>query len=185
LRERSYQATFWLLIVGSWTTGVIYGRWMGGGGLLEDLGQAVSVPSSFGRWWEPLVYFVLSVVAIFVLSQIFFGGGAVIFTLARGVRDNLLISELETTLRTWSFLNMGAGEICKVLLIALIFAVNLPLFLWSAHLGTQRSLYVLHRLKGKPVPPELGSRPFSNFLLVLAASMIVGLIATLIFSYAK
>jgi len=63
---------------------------MGGGGLLEDLGQAVGVPSSFGRWWEPLAYFALSVAAIFVLSQVFFGGGAVIFTLARGVRDNLI-----------------------------------------------------------------------------------------------
>ncbi len=188
MRERRWLAAFWLLVIGSWVLGVVYGRWMGGGsGLFADLGQAVSVTDPFllDAWWQPLAYFVLTVISVFVLSQLFFGAGAAIFLFARGVCDSVLIAKLETTVGGWSLIDVPLDESFKVLVIGLILTVNLPLCLWTAHLGTQRSVYILQRLRGKPIKPEIGARPMSGFLLILAASVAVGLIAAFLFSYAQ
>jgi len=184
MREEYWQAFFWLLVVGSWVFGVAYGRWVGAGeGFFLELSKAVRVPGEFGAWWEPLGYFILTTVAIYVLAQLFFGAGAALFLFARGFYDNTLIAGAEGIVRGWSFPNLPMNEVLTVLLIVLILAVNLPLCLWAAHMGTQRSIYVWHRLTGKPVKPEAGVRPMRDFLLILAASIVAGLVAAFIFSY--
>ena len=186
MREEYWQAFFWLLVVGSWVFGVTYGRWVGAGeGFFLELSKAVRVPDEFSAWWGPLAYFVLTVVAIFVLAQLFFGAGAALFLFARGFYDSTLIMRAEGFVRSWSFPNLPTNEVLTVLLIVLILAVNLPLCLWAAHMGTQRSIYVWQRLTGKPVKPEAGVRPMRDFLLILAASIVVGLVATFLFSYAQ
>ncbi|MEA1904539.1 MAG: hypothetical protein U9M97_01485 [Candidatus Hadarchaeota archaeon] len=187
MRERYWLAAFWVLVVGSWVFGVVYGRWISNEGFFLDLSQVVHIPgpSQLDAWWQPLVYFIFTVVAVFVLSQLFFGAGAAIFLFARGVYDSTLIAKLESTIGSWSFPDLPMNDICVVLLIALILTVNLPLCLWSAQLGTQRSVYMLQRLRGKPVRPELGTGPFSQFLIILAASIAIGLIAAFLFSYAQ
>lgn len=187
MQEQRWQAAFWLLVVGSWVTGVVYGKWLDGDtGFFVDLSQAVSVttPFSLEFWWQPLAYFVLTVISVFALSQLGFGAGAGVFLFARGTYDSTLITQLETTVGGWSLTNVPIDESFKILIIGLILAVNLPLCLWAAHLGTQRSVYLLQRLRGVPVKPEFGSVPLSSFLMILAASVAVGLIATFLFSYA-
>jgi hypothetical protein len=183
MREEYWGAFFWLLVVGSWVFGVAYGRWVGTGGeIFLELSKAVRVPDEFGAGWEPLAYFIFTTVAIFVLAQLFFGAGAALFLFARGFHDCTLIARAEDIVRRWSF-NLPINEFMRVLLIVLILAVNLPLCLWAAHMGTQRSIYVWHRLTGKPVKPEAGVRPIRDFLLILAASIVAGLVAAFIFSY--
>jgi hypothetical protein len=186
MREEYWFAFFWLLVIGSWVFGVAFGRWVGvGGGFFLELSKAVRVPSDFGAWWEPLVYFIFTTVAVFALAQIFFGAGAALFLFARGFYDSTLIMSAESTVRGWTFPNLPVGGLTNVLLIVLILAVNLPLCLWAAHMGTQRSLYVWQRLTGKPVKPEAGVRPMRDFLLVLAASIVAGLVASFLFSFAQ
>jgi len=186
MREEYWQAAFWLLIVGSWVFGVAYGRWGGGDGFFVAVSQAVRVPSpiELGAWWQPLVYFTLTVLATFVLAQLFFGIGAGIFLFSRGVHDSLLIAQLEGIVGAWSFPDIPVNEFWTILFIVLIFAVNLPLCLWAAHLGTGRAMHMWHRLTGKPVKSEVGTKLMSNFLLILAASVAVGLVASFILSYA-
>lgn len=188
MREEYWRAAFWLLVVGGWAFGFAYGRWLSfGRGFFLELCRAVRVPSPFelGAWWEPLAYFPLTVVAAFVLSQLFFGVGAVIFLFSRGVYDSVLITKLETLMKGWSFPELPMKEVWMVLLIILILAVNLPLCLWAAHMGTQRSVYMWYRLTGKPVKPESGMEPIINFLKILAASIAAGLAAALILSNVK
>ena len=185
MHERYWLAAFWVLVVGSWVFGVAHGRWISNEGFFLDLSQAVRIsdPAEFDAWWQPFVYFIFTVVAAFVLSQLFFGAGAAIFLFARGVYDSTLIAKLEITIGGWSLPDLPMDEICMVLLVFLILGVNLPLCLWAAHLGGQRSAYMLQRIRGKPVKPELGTRPFSQFLIILAVSIALGLIASLLFSY--
>lgn len=188
MREEYWRAFFWLLVVGSWTFGVAYGHWVSTGeGLFLELSKAVRVPGSVAldAWWEPLVYFIFTVVAIFVLAQLFFGAGAALFLFARGVYDSTLIIRIGTEVRGWSFPDLPTDGVFMVLFVVLILAVNLPLCLWAAHMGTQRSIYIWHRLTGKPVKPEAGVRPIQDFLLILAASIAAGLIAAFLFSYAQ
>jgi hypothetical protein len=64
-----------VFVVASWAFGFAYGRWAGGGGFFLELGKAVSVPLGFGSWWQPLAYFTLTILAMFVLAQLFFGVG--------------------------------------------------------------------------------------------------------------
>jgi hypothetical protein len=186
MREEYWYALFWLLVIGSWVFGVAFGTWVGfGKGFFLELSKAVSVPSNFGSWWEPLAYFIFTTVTVFVLAQIFFGAGAVLFLFARGFYDSTLIMNAENIVRGWSFPNLPVGEFMNVLLIVLILSVNLPLCLWSGHMGTQRSLYVWQRLTGKLVKPEAGVRPLRDFVLVLAASIVAGLVASFLFSFAQ
>jgi len=186
MREDYWGALFWLLVVGSWVFGVACGRWVGAGrGFFLELSKAVRVPIEFGAWWEPLGYFIFTTVAIFALAQLFFGAGAALFLFARGFYDSTLITGAERIVHGWSFPDLQMGDFLTVLLIVLILAVNLPLCLWAAHMGTQRSIYVWHRLTGKPVKPEAGVRPMRDFLLILAASIAAGLVATFVFSYSQ
>ncbi|MDI6819555.1 MAG: hypothetical protein QMC89_01435 [Candidatus Hodarchaeaceae archaeon] len=186
MREEYWRAAFWLFVIGSWVFGISYGRWSGGGkGFFLELSRAVRIPSpmQLNVWWEPLVYFVFTVIAIFVLSQLFFGVGAAVFLFSRGVYDSAMIAELEAMMRGWSFPDIPMNEVWTALLIVLILVVNLPLCLWAAHIGTQRSMYMWYRLTGKPVRPEASMKPITSLLLILAASIAVGLAAAFIFSY--
>ncbi len=172
-----------MLVIGSWVLGVAYGRWGGDGGFFVELSQAVRVPLDLDIWWQPLAYFVLTVLATFVLSQLFFGVGAAVFLFSRGVYDGILITRLEQTVGGWAFPNIPATQFWGVLFIVLILAVNLPLCLWAAHLGTRRATYMWYRLRGKPLKPEVGAGPMITLLLILAASVAAGLVGAFVISY--
>jgi len=202
MRGEYWYYAFWLLIIGSWVLGVAYGRWGGGSsGVFADLGKAVSVPtpvientaadnvggagqavslSATMSLWQPILYFTLTVVASFVLSQIFFGAGAAVFIFSRGVNDALLFSNIESMVGRS---NLTSIPFWPILFIILVLTVNLPLCLWAAHLGTQRATQMLYRLRGKPIKPEGGIKPTSGMFITLAVSLVVGLIATLALSY--
>jgi hypothetical protein len=183
MREEYVSYSLWLLVIGSWVFGVAYGKWLGGGeSIFAELGQAVSIPKPVDLgWWEPILYFPLTVLAAFLLSQLFFGGGAAVFMFSRGVGDSALILSIETTMRTWSPL-LGTTEVLlDVFFIMMVLAVNLPLCLWAAHLGTRRSIRMFHRLRGKPLRPEVGL--ISGLLLLVSISLVLGLIGSLTISY--
>jgi len=142
MRGEYWHYAFWLLVIGSWVLGVVYGRWGGGGsGIFADLGKAVSVPSPDRlSWWQPILYFTFTVIAAFVLSQIFFGAGAVVFIFSRGVNDALLFNKIELMVGNWNLGNstsITSGGLWSVFFIILVLTVNLPLCLWAAHLGTK------------------------------------------------
>jgi hypothetical protein len=185
MRGEYWYYAFWLLIIGSWVLGVVYGRWGGGGsGIFADLGQAVSVPSPANlSLWQPILYFTLTVIASFVLSQIFFGAGAAVFIFSRGVNDALLFNKIELMVGNWNLTSIPSGELWSVFFIVLVLTVNLPLCLWAAHLGTQRATRMLYRLRGKPFKSEVGVGPILNLILAVAASLAAGLIATFALSY--
>ncbi|KUO40044.1 MAG: hypothetical protein AVW05_01305 [Hadesarchaea archaeon DG-33] len=187
MRGEYWHAAFWLLVVGSWVFGVAYGRWGGGGEFFVDLSQAVRVPSplELGAWWQPLVYFAFTVLATFVLAQLFFGVGAAVFLFSRGIYDSVLITQLEQMVGGWSFPNIPANEFWVVLFIVLILAMNLPLCLWAAHLGTRRAINMWYRLRGRPLKPEVSAGPVPTLLLILAASVAAGLVGALIISYTQ
>lgn len=149
-----------------------------------NLSRAVRVtsPLDLNVWWEVMLYFTLSVVAIFVLSHILFGVGSAVFLFARGMYDSSLILYLETTVSGWSISEIPTSEVLMVLITALIVAVNLPLCIWAGELGFQRSVYTLYRLRNEPVRPEFGSEPLSNLLIIVSVSLVVGLIAAILFS---
>lgn len=182
MRWEHWHYGFWLLIIGSWVLGVVYGKWGGGdSGIFADLGQAVSIPSSAGlSWWQPILYFTLTVVAAFVLSQIFFGAGAAVFIFSRGVNDAILFNTAEGLVGDL----LQPSNLWHIFFIATVLAVNLPLCLWAAHLGTQRATRMLYRLRGKPFKSEVGETTISNLIMVVATSLIAGLIATLALYYA-
>ncbi len=178
MREEYLYYSFWLLVVGSWVLGVVYGRWGGGSsGVFADLGQAVSVPSPVQlSWWQPLIYFTLTVIAAFVLSQLFFGVGAAIFMFSRGVYDGGLILSLQTMLSK-PLTSISSAELWAVFFIMIVLTVNLPLCLWAAHLGTQRTTRMWYRLRGKPIKPTTAS-PIANLLVAVTVSLVAGLVAT-------
>ena len=182
MRDEYWHAFFWVFVVASWAFGFAYGRWAGGGGFFSELGKAVSVPLGFSSWWQPLVYFTLTILAMFVLAQLFFGVGAAIFLFARGVGDSAVILALEDIVRKFpDFLTRDAW---MLVLGMLILVVNLPLCIWSAHLGTQRTVYMWRRLRGQPMKPETATKPIFNFLIVMAISIVTGVVAAVAFSYA-
>jgi hypothetical protein len=178
--EEYWYYAFWLVVVGSWVFGVVYGKWGGGyGGFFSELGQAVSVPSlSQLELWQPIVYFTLTVIAAFALSQLFFSVGAAVFLFSRGVADSGLITNLEMVIGNWKLTSVSPAEIWAVFYIMLVLAVNTPLCLWAAQLGTQRAMRMLYRLRGKPIKPMANVQLISNFLIILVVSLAVGLTAT-------
>ena len=180
MREEYWHYAFWLIVVGSWVFGVAYGKWGGGyGGLFSDLGRAVSVPwPSQLELWQPIMYFTLTVVAAFVLSQLFFGVGAAVFIFSRGVSDSGLITSMEIMVGNWNLASVSPAEIWTMFFIMLVLAVNMPLCLWAAQLGTQRAIRMLYRLRGKLMKPLANVEPISNLLIILAVSLAVGLTAT-------
>lgn len=186
LRTDRIKSILWLLVVSSWVFGVIVGRWFGSESLFLELSKAVRVPSpeDISLWWEFIVYFSLSIVSVFILSRILFGVGGAVFLFARGIYDNSLIVYLEGTIAGWSITQIPISEVLMSLIVVLILAINLPLCLWSGQVGIQRSIYTLERLRGEPIDPEFGSEPFSNLVKFVTVSLLVGLLAALLYSYA-
>ncbi|RLG56931.1 MAG: hypothetical protein DRN83_03005 [Hadesarchaea archaeon] len=185
MRGEYWYYAFWLVVVGSWVFGVAYGRWGDGSGIFAELGRAVSIPSPEQlSWWQPLPYFALTIIAIFMLSQIFFGAGAALFLFSRGVQDAMLISKLEIIMGRWTPASVSPNELWTIFFILLVLTVNLPLCLWSAHLGTQRAMQVLYRIRGKPLKRMSEVGPIPNVFMAVAASLAAGLIATFVLSYA-
>ncbi|MEM3421575.1 MAG: hypothetical protein QW835_04040 [Candidatus Hadarchaeum sp.] len=179
MREEYWYYSFWLIVVGSWVLGLAYGKWWGEPEeFLSQLGRSFSVPPP-GRMepWQPILYFTLTPVATFVLSQLFFGVGAAAFLFSRGVYDSSLIMGMETMLSNWKLTSSTSVEIWTIFFIILIFVVNLPLCLWAAQLGTQRAIRMLYRLRGKPLKPATGSELVSSLILIVTLSLIVGLTA--------
>lgn len=180
MREEYWHYGFWLVVVASWVLGFVYGKWSGNeGGIFSDIGQAISVPHpSQLELWQPILYLTLTVVASFVLSQLFFGVGAAVFLFARGISDSRLVTSLETMVTNWKLTSVPPSEIWTALFIMLILVVNMPLCLWAAQLGTRRSRQMLYRLRGKPTKPETNAEPISNILIIITVSLAVGLLAT-------
>lgn len=186
LRLERLKSSFWLLVIASWSLGVIIGRWWGINETVIGLSKVVRVinPLQLDAWWHLIAFMILSVVGVFALSQVFLGVGAGVFLFARGMYDSTLITELEGTVGGWSLTSVPTSEVWIVLMLILILAVNLPLCLWSGQLGVQRATYVFYRLRGKTVDPDFGSGPFSKFLLILTASVAVGIAGAVIFTHA-
>lgn len=119
-----------------------------------------------------------------MLSQLFFGVGAVVFLFSRGVYDSLIISQLEQLVGSWSFPDIPPNQFWMVLFIVLILAVNLPICLWAAHLGLMRAMRMFYRLQGKPLRPEISTKPMVTLIILLAASVATGLVGAFIITYA-
>ena len=185
MRIERARPIFWLVVVGSWVAGFVYGRWFGSPRLFFELSQAVRVttPIDLGIWWEVIAYFALSTVSVFLFSHVLFGVGGAIFLFSRGVYDSHLFSQLEFTVHGWSLLDIPMTEVWLVVIIALILAVNLPLCLWSGQLGIQRAFYTFSRLRGKPIDPKFGSEPISDLIWIFVASLGTGVIAALLYSH--
>ncbi|MBC7218636.1 MAG: hypothetical protein H5T49_00660 [Hadesarchaea archaeon] len=180
MREEHWYYSFWLIVIGSWVLGIAYGKWCDeSGGLLSEIGRAISVPSpSRMEVWQPILYFPLTTIAAFALSQLFFGAGAAAFLFMRGVYESSLITSMETIISSWKLTSVTSLEIWTVFFIMLVLAVNLPLCLWAAQLGTQRAIRMLYRLRGKPTKPAAGSELTSRLILIVTLSLIAGLIAS-------
>lgn len=180
MRDEYWCYFFWLIVIGSWILGFAYGKWWGE--LREfflELGQAFSVPPPNQiESWQPILYFTLTPVAAFVLSQLFFGAGAALFLFARGVYDSNLITNVEMIALNWKLTSITSIEIWMLFTTLLILAVNLPLCLWAAQLGAQRSIRMLYRLRGRPTKPATGPELISNLIIIVTASLVVGLTAT-------
>jgi len=180
MREEYWHYVFWLVVVGSWVFGFAYGKWGGGyGGFFSDLSKAVGVPQpSQLEIWQPILYLTLTVIASFVLSQLFFGVGAAIFLFARGVSDSGLVTSLEIMVSNWNLISVPTAEIWAVFFMMLVLVVNTPLCLWAAQLGTQRARRMLYRLRGKPIKPDIHTEAISNILIIITVSLAIGLLAT-------
>lgn len=176
---------FWFLILAGWVTGVSCGYWLGGE-LCGELCLVTGVPppSAMGGWWEPLLFFALTPLSLYLLSQLFFGASAPLLLFIRGTHDGgVLLRSLEASLSGVSFPNLPLPSLLSVLFILLIFSTNLPLCLWASHLGTSRATYLRHRLAGKPVHPGEGSLLLSPLPLLLGLSLLAGLFASLLFGH--
>jgi hypothetical protein len=180
MREEYWYYSLWLVVVGSWVIGLAYGKWWGGySSFLAELGQIISIPRPDQmELWQPLVYFTLTTVASFALSQLFFGIGGAAFLFARGVYDSGLITTMETTITSWKLTSVTSAEIWTIFFLLLVLAVNLPLCLWAAQLGAHRAIRMLYRLRGKPTKPIAGTEPISRLILIITLSLIAGLTAT-------
>ncbi|MBS3815806.1 MAG: hypothetical protein KGY45_04510, partial [Hadesarchaea archaeon] len=158
MRLERWGSIFWPLLVGSWSLGVLISYWGNSNEFIIGLSKVVRVisPLQMDFWWQPMIFMVLSVLSIFVLSQVLLGLGGVILLFARGMYDSILISQLGGIIGGWSFSNIPVSEIWMILILFLIIGVNLPLCIWSGRLGSQRSIYLFYRLRGENINPDFG-----------------------------
>jgi hypothetical protein len=178
MRAEYWPHLFWLLIVGSWGLGFLSGM-AGALGIPAEIGRAVSVPLPDRiSWWQPVPYFLLSVIAIFVLSQVFFGVGSAVFVFCRGVSDYAVLSWALSIAGGIDVLNISRLQLGQLFFASLVLVANLPLSLWAAHLGAENSMKTLCRLRGRPWRDWGSRKPLSNLLMALAASVAAGLAAS-------
>ncbi|MEM2282855.1 MAG: hypothetical protein QXH26_04885 [Candidatus Hadarchaeales archaeon] len=165
MRIERLKYLFLLLVVSSWVLAVLcYARV---GGEPPELSKLLTVPTASS--WRLPAYFALTVVAAFFLSQIGFGIAAGPLSFLRGLADAPMLQDLAGVLS----LQVPEGAVFK----ALVVVGNSPLFLWSLVLGAERSLYLLWRLWGRPVPPAAGT--FKELVSLISVSLLAGLICTL------
>ena len=183
MKKQTVTYLIWLVIVVAWVAGLSFGRWgPANKTFFGELGRAVGIPGpSSLEWWQPLLYFPLTVVAVFVVSELLFGAVAPLFIFARGVWDSVLFSQLETSIQGLDITAVTGGTIWMIFFYILVFVGNLPLCLWASHLGIERSIRNLERLRGKPLRPEEGL--VSGLILLVVISVILGLMAAFAVSY--
>ncbi|MEM2878845.1 MAG: hypothetical protein QXG10_04820 [Candidatus Hadarchaeales archaeon] len=178
MRAEYWPHIFWLIITGSWALGFLSGM-VGVQGIFSEIGKAVSVPSpDVVAWWQAIPYFVLTVIAIFMLSQIFFGAGSALFSFCRGINDYIILRWAISTAGGMDIFGVTWSQLGCLFFVALVLTVNLPLLLWAAHLGSESSMKAFHRLRGKPWRDWSSRKPLSNLLIVLCASVAAGLAAS-------
>ncbi len=184
VRQETFSQLAWLLLIGAWSAGLAFGRWAGGSEtLFSCLGGALGPPLPESQlWWEPFLYFPLTVVAAFVVSELLFGALAPVFVFSRGVWDSVVLSSLEKTLQGMDITSTTGGQIWVLFYYILVFVGNLPLCLWASHLGVSRSFRALQRLYGKAIRPEKGL--VGSLMVLLAISVILGLLGAFAVSYA-
>jgi len=185
MRGEILGSVLWLLILGGWVVGVCCGYWMG-----RDLSHELSLvtgvppPSQLERWWEPLLFFSLTPLSCYLLSQLFFGGAAPLLLFLRGTHDGgVLIRSLEASLSGLSFPDLPLQDLLSSLFLLLILSVNLPLCLWASHLGASRALYVRRRILGRAVRAGEGTSTLSSLFLLLSLSLVAGLLASFLFGH--
>lgn len=185
MRAGYWPPLFWLVIVGSWASGFLLGRAGVQETVLAEMGRAVSVPLPDGMaWWQPIPYFLLTVVSIFVLSHLLFGACSALFSLCRGINDYALLQGAMAIAGGLGPIEVPVAKLGQLFFILVVFAANLPLSLWAAHLGAENSMKALYRLRGKPWRDWGDRKPLHNLLLALGASVAAGVVASLALSYA-
>lgn len=180
MRDETKKQLIWLFVILAWTLGFFLSRWGNPPDFAEEIGRSISVPLS-GEAWIPLVYFPLTVVASFVLAQLFFGGG-IVFMFFRGVWDSTVLSRLEAVVAEINLLSIQHGQLWTTFYYLMILGCNLPLCLWAAQLGAFQSIKVLERLQGKLVKPLEEVR--WRMLMLLVASIVLAVPSSLAISYA-
>jgi hypothetical protein len=151
------------LVASSWVLAVLcYGRV----GSVPELSRNLTVAG--GSRWLPL-YFALTVLAAFFLSQIGFGATAGLFSFLRGLADAPLLLDLA------GLMNLELPE--RAMFKAMVLIGNSPFFLWALVLGAERSLYLLERLRGMPSPSS--GRIFKEMAVLLSVSLLAGLACSL------
>jgi len=174
----------WLLLVGGWAAGCCLG-YRAGGDLCREISLVTGVPSPSGmEWWEPLLFFSLTPLSCYLLSQLFFGAASPFLLFLRGTHDGgVLMRELEENLSIISFPGLPHRPLLLSLLILLILSVNLPACLLASHLGAQRGILLRRRLLGRVVRAGEGSRHLSHLFLLLGLSLVAGLAASLLLQH--
>ncbi|MEM2875058.1 MAG: hypothetical protein QW567_03455 [Candidatus Hadarchaeales archaeon] len=185
MRADCWPPLFWLVIAGSWALGFLLARAGIYEPVLMEMGRAVSVPGPESlAWWQPIPYFLLTVLAAFVLSHLFFGAASALFSLCRGMNDYLLLQGAAAILSGFSQLEFSTAQLGQLFFITVVLVANLPLSLWAAHLGAENSMKALYRLRGRPWRDWGNRRPLPNLLLALGASIAAGVAASFALSYA-
>jgi len=153
------------LVAFGWVLAVLCYR---GVGALPELSRNLTVPGTSPSWKPPL-YFALTVLAAFFLSQIGFGVTAGVFSFLRGLADAPLLLDLA------GLMNLELPE--RAMFKVLVLTGNSPFFLWALVLGAERSFYLLERLRGMPAPSS--ERIFKEMVAVLSVSLLAGLACSL------
>jgi hypothetical protein len=165
MRPERLRCLLLFLVVSSWVLAVLCYR---GVGTLPELSRNLTV-SGASPSWRPPVYFALTVLAAFFLSQIGFGVTAGVFSFLRGLADAPLLLDLA------GLMNLELPE--RAMFKALVLTGNSPLFLWALVLGAERSFYLLARLRGMPAPSS--ERIFKEMAVLLSVSFLAGLACSL------
>lgn len=182
MREETIRQLLWLVVISCWAAGFVLSMWGRLPGFFTEIGRAIGPPQAEpGAAWRPLVYFPLTLVASFVLAQLFFGGG-VFFTFFRGAWDVAVLRELEAIMRDIDPLSVQQGQIWTVFYYLVVLGCNVPLCLWASQLGALHSVRTLQRLRGRLVRPSEEVK--SQMIKLLAISIGLAVVVSVALSYA-
>jgi hypothetical protein len=182
MRDETLRQLLWLAVISCWVAGFVLSRWGRLPGFFTEVGQTIGPPlAEPSAAWKPLIYFPLTVVASFVLTQLFFGGG-VFFVLLRGAWDAAVLRELEAAAGSIDLLSFQQGQVWVIFYYLTILGCNVPLCLWASQIGAFHSLKTLERLRGRLVRPSEEVR--SHMIKLLAISIGLAVVASIALSYA-